>query len=240
MHLIHHPSVFALFPTLCLHSGADQCQGVTCQLPTRTGDGTTTDQYHDTRVETSVPVQPGKLQSLGKRDWEEGKHQGDMHCEGCVLPCLWPHRQPGQCQRKGLYPVSLVHIPCRKLWHLPSVWSVWHSLLFLSIGLFFLVWDVSSAPVGKTHRRDGKKQQEGGRTETERKHSTGHPDQEVLCNFLMLYECLCMYITLTLPPLGRWLSELQLQPKSRQQTSHEPSDLLFHYCHASHFLSMQS
>lgn len=60
--------MITLFLTLCLHSGADQCQGITCQLSACARDGTAADQHHDPWVSyTSVPVQPGKLQSLGNR-----------------------------------------------------------------------------------------------------------------------------------------------------------------------------
>ena len=66
---------------------------------------------------------------------------------------LWPHRQPGRCRRKGQYSAYWVSSLCRRQGHPLSVTSVWHSLLFLSTGLFFLVWDGSSAPVGNRKRK---------------------------------------------------------------------------------------
>lgn len=85
--------------------------------------------------------------SMEQSKWEKGKHQGDALWKLCTFTSFWPHRQPDRCRRKGQYSACWVNSPCRRLWHPLSVWSVWHSLLFLNIGLFFWVWDGSSAPV---------------------------------------------------------------------------------------------
>lgn len=49
-HVCMYISMTTVIPTLCLHSGADQCQRVACQLSASAGDGAAADQHHDPRV----------------------------------------------------------------------------------------------------------------------------------------------------------------------------------------------